>query len=212
MYQHRTSVLSIVTHSMFSIVAIAASVIAAPVAQAQSTDGQIRVEYEPAQTPLYQSVAEALQHNQSFETTAESLSEFFVLPRDITLSFQECGTNVTHYNAAESLIVLCYELLESFRQDFAAIESITAEEAPYWAMSVGHFVFLHELGHALIHDWDLPILGREEDAADQFATVILSFGGKDGLQFAWRTALQLLIVSQEQSDQHLAWDEHSSPL
>ena len=30
--------------------------------------------------------------------------------------------------------------------------------------------FFHELGHALIDAWDLPITGREEDAADQLPT------------------------------------------
>jgi hypothetical protein len=33
------------------------------------------------------------------------------------------------------------------------------------------FVLLHEAGHGLISDLGLPVLGREEDAADAFATV-----------------------------------------
>ena len=35
------------------------------------------------------------------------------------------------------------------------------------------FVLLHEAGHGLISDLGLPVLGREEDAADQFATVTM---------------------------------------
>ena len=35
------------------------------------------------------------------------------------------------------------------------------------------FVFLHELGHALIHELALPITGREEDVADQLAVASL---------------------------------------
>jgi hypothetical protein len=35
------------------------------------------------------------------------------------------------------------------------------------------FVLLHEAGHGLISDLGLPVLGREEDAADQFATVTI---------------------------------------
>jgi Putative metallopeptidase len=31
------------------------------------------------------------------------------------------------------------------------------------------FVLLHELAHAAIADLELPVLGREEDAADEFA-------------------------------------------
>src|SRR5262249_2183630 len=35
------------------------------------------------------------------------------------------------------------------------------------------FVLLHETAHGLISDLGLPVLGREEDAADQFATVTM---------------------------------------
>jgi hypothetical protein len=35
------------------------------------------------------------------------------------------------------------------------------------------FVLLHELGHAAIGELDLPVLGREEDAADSFASLTL---------------------------------------
>jgi hypothetical protein len=33
------------------------------------------------------------------------------------------------------------------------------------------FVMAHEMGHALINQMDMPVLGREEDAADSFAIV-----------------------------------------
>jgi hypothetical protein len=42
------------------------------------------------------------------------------------------------------------------------------------------FVSTHEMGHALISEMDLPVLGREEDAADEFAILTaLKHGEKD---------------------------------
>jgi DNA-binding XRE family transcriptional regulator len=41
------------------------------------------------------------------------------------------------------------------------------------------FVGFHELGHAVIHELGLPVLGREEDAADSFATIALINIGTD---------------------------------
>jgi DNA-binding XRE family transcriptional regulator len=35
------------------------------------------------------------------------------------------------------------------------------------------FVGFHELGHGIIHELGLPVLGKEEDAADSFATIAL---------------------------------------
>jgi len=46
------------------------------------------------------------------------------------------------------------------------------------------FALLHEMGHALISDLGLPVLGKEEDAVDQFATVAMI---KLGTDFTHRT-------------------------
>ena len=35
------------------------------------------------------------------------------------------------------------------------------------------FTLLHEIGHALIDHFELPVFGREEDAADQIATTTM---------------------------------------
>ncbi len=45
--------------------------------------------------------------------------------------------------------------------------------AAIFALGNMEYVLLHELAHALIHDFDIPILGREEDAADTLATLVL---------------------------------------
>ena len=41
------------------------------------------------------------------------------------------------------------------------------------------FTLTHELGHAVIQVFELPVLGREEDAADTFATLALLHVGSD---------------------------------
>jgi putative metallopeptidase DUF4344 len=47
------------------------------------------------------------------------------------------------------------------------------KEAVEFVLGNTLFVLLHELGHAMINELDLPVLGREEDAADNFAAVTL---------------------------------------
>ncbi len=46
----------------------------------------------------------------------------------------------------------------------------------YVVSAVLDFFIYHEAGHAIIDLWQLPITGREEDAADQFATLVLLSG------------------------------------
>jgi putative metallopeptidase DUF4344 len=49
------------------------------------------------------------------------------------------------------------------------------------------FVAIHELGHALVSELDLPVLGREEDAADAFATLGVL---KCGAEFSRRVLVE----------------------
>jgi hypothetical protein len=48
-----------------------------------------------------------------------------------------------------------------------------------FARNVSRHVLLHELGHALIREFDLPVLGNEEDMADTFATVVVTQAMRD---------------------------------
>ncbi len=80
------------------------------------------------------------------------------------------------------------------------------------------FTILHEFGHALIHQFSLPVLGQEEDAADQMATttMILKYGADVDVVAIDR----LLAVSAEWLSEwemerakagsaHAFWDSHS---
>jgi hypothetical protein len=48
-----------------------------------------------------------------------------------------------------------------------------------FATNVSRHVLLHELGHALIREFELPVLGNEEDMADTFATVHVTQAMRD---------------------------------
>src|SRR4051812_12315592 len=100
----------------------------------------------------------------------------------------------------------------------ARSEDAPAEEAsdPVADYFVGNllFVFYHELGHGIIHKLDLPVLGREEDAADQLATLMLMDAGSDSVggepvltaALGWLESWQKREGETESSDY---WDEHS---
>ncbi len=49
----------------------------------------------------------------------------------------------------------------------------TEEEIALFVLGNTLFTFYHEIGHALIHALDLPVVGREEDAVDGFAAVMM---------------------------------------
>ena len=74
---------------------------------------------------------------------------------------------------------MCYEFLEN-------IINITTDENIYPNVTrhdaiVGQFLFwtLHETGHAVFDIYQVPLFGREEDAADLFAAYVMLHFGKD---------------------------------
>jgi len=80
--------------------------------------------------------------------------------------------------ARQPTVSLCYEYLQEIQQGLPK-ETTPAGITPGDAL-VGQlfFAMAHEVGHAMFDIFDVPILGRQEDAADQFAAyVMLQFGG-----------------------------------
>ena len=65
------------------------------------------------------------------------------------------------------------------------------------------FVLLHELGHALIHEFDFPVLGEEEDAADTLATIMLIIADRVDEKKRYRYLAILLSAAEGQK---LIWE------
>jgi hypothetical protein len=74
------------------------------------------------------------------------------------------------------------------------------------------FVMLHEMGHALVDELNIPITGREEDSVDNLATVILVDGlGTDGGDVALDFADFFGLLQKDPTQLQAVdfWDEHS---
>ena len=63
-----------------------------------------------------------------------------------------------------------------------AIGATDVDALEFYVLANAQFTLLHELGHALIHTLKLPVLGREEDAADTLAIAGLLIGEMEQLQ------------------------------
>lgn len=75
-----------------------------------------------------------------------------------------------------ALVLLCVLLMLSFSIAGARAqepEQTPEEEAAIFLLGNLSFIMFHEIGHALVDLYNLPVLGREEDAVDNFATVLM---------------------------------------
>lgn len=173
--------------------------------------GDFQVRYEAIRNAGYQEWEAAFQESRLLEDTVQELNGVFALPADVPVVLRECGEVNAFYDPETREISLCYELVEDLAAMFFAEEQ-TDEEAEAAGTSVANatmFTFYHELGHALIDLYDLPITGREEDAVDQLAAMILLQGGDEGEDAAIDGANSFITEEETELDDLAFWDEHS---
>jgi hypothetical protein len=173
--------------------------------------GDFQVEYVDVNDTRYERVNEELRNEKVLEAAARDLNKALALPHDITLVTRDCGQINAFYNPNDRSVTICYELLDHFYTMFKK-SGKSEQEATQDMFDAATFVFLHEIGHALIDAYDLPIAGREEDAADGLSTYICLEELRDGAGArATIAAAQLFgIQGQMASGKDLPfYDEHS---
>jgi Putative metallopeptidase len=139
----------------------------------------------------------------------EELKKRIAFPFNIKVVFEECGGPDSFYDEDTHTIEICYELIDEYNDVFSrTLKVATARDDAVKGAIVS--MFLHEVGHALIDGWDLPITGRKEDAADQFSTLVLINGMPDGDQMALDGARSFkLLADLEKGEEKDYSDPHS---
>lgn len=171
-----------------------------PAAPVRAEDkGDFKVVYEKVTNPDFREIQAIFRGTKLLEETANALNEELALPVDVTVALRECGTADASYDREAHRISLCYELVSAFADVFLR-DARRPEDAERAGAAVGGatvFVLFHEAGHALIDLYQIPVEGREEDAADQLATLVLLSGGKEGEGAALDGASTLLAEEED---------------
>jgi len=164
--------------------------------------GDFILQIDPDPTPLRLALGKVL------DATLKGLNGVVKLPRDIPVRMGKCGrVNATYYPDSHSIVV-CDEFTELFHEMFSMYKD--GDDVMRSTLGAMLFIFLHEMGHGLIDQFQLPSTGREEDAVDQLATLLLIAGGKDAVKVALDGAegwLALKVTRGDDAEDY--WDEHS---
>jgi hypothetical protein len=173
--------------------------------------GDFVVKYGKTRNEDYRELEAAFKETRLLEDTVKELNEEFALPTDVPVVLRECGQVNAFYDPEAGTISLCYELVEHYSEIFMADAQTDdeQEEAGTSVASATVFTFFHEMGHALIDIYDLPVTGKEEDAVDQLAALILLEGGEEGENAAIDGANSFVGEDEEEMDDLSFWDEHS---
>lgn len=150
----------------------------APTGNTVPDKGDFSVAYVAAETEDGQLWEQYLLQSGLLEGAADGINRSFALPYDAQLVSAECGMVNAFWVADERSIVLCYELLTDILVALAN-SGFQLDDDQLTAATTNTYLWVlyHEMGHALVTMLDLPITGKEEDAVDEFSTVIFVEAG-----------------------------------
>lgn len=181
-------------------------------AQAHAPDaGDFKLRYAPRKSPRRGgSAGHGVGVNrEALERVIAGLNEKLALPFDITVSLEDCPEPSAYYDPEQRQVTVCHQRIDEYYELFSLKlkDRARLEEAVRGATATTLF---HELGHALIDAWRMPITGREEDAVDQLSTLVLLGRSEEGERMALDGAVSfILYASLNEGEPKVYWDEHS---
>lgn len=174
----------------------------------KADEGDFLVQQETVQNSRYAELDKSLRDEKVLESAASQLNQSLSLPFDISMKTRDCGKINAYYNPNDHSITVCYELMEYYYKLFKAAGE--SDDTAYEKMNNAvRFAFLHEVGHALIDAYKLPIMGNEEDAADRCSAYISLEEVQDGVKYVTAAADAFAIESKmsNSANRNMA-DEH----
>jgi len=169
-------------------------------------DGDFVPRYGKTENPDLEA---ALREEKFLESFCADANRTLTLPLDVDVVLEDCDEANAFYDPEHHRITMCYELIETFTKQFDQYAR-DEEEADAQVMGATMFTMYHELGHALSDIYKLPLTGKEEDAVDQLATVVLLAMGDEGREQALDGAEAFLPDEAEAEFGELAfWETHS---
>jgi hypothetical protein len=166
---------------------------------ASASGGGVVVTHEPS-TAL-PDTARWFANTNVMASAAELINRVFAVPTRVDLIAQDCGKANAFYDPARKVVTICHELVAAIAGAF---------EDHRYLRQLYLYVVLHEIGHALIDVYDLPIVGREEDAADQFAALFFVNVADRDLALVMGVVLAAQFFRRvEQGNQPVFWDNHT---
>lgn len=172
-----------------------------PLVIADAPQTRAYIVFGPA-NPEHVGLTKSIEESGVFQRILEKVTLAVRLPRDLRFEVLECE-GYSYWTRSTATVTTCYGYLQNIKERLG-LRAVGAVMA---------FTLLHELGHAFISELRLPVLAREEDAADRLAAaVFLKTGdGPPNEDMVWMT-LQSVHFFQALAREGAAtpWDKHLS--
>jgi len=162
-------------------------------------NSQIETVYVEPKDAAFQPVYQRLKKRQVLEQLQLFLAPLR-LPRKLQVKIDQCGAPVSDYKPGGA-VTICYEYIDQIEKlapgGAVLVGSAwitTRDDALVGAVAI---TVLHEVAHAVFDVLNVPVWGREDDAADKVAGFIVLQLGKE---VAWRTITGVAWFLSQASD------------
>ena len=180
-------------------VVLALSPVPAAAQEAPRTD-RVRTVYEEPANEKHAAIRTGMREQRILEI-AGALLNAFRLPRELTVEVRGCNGREGAWYAHDKA-GFCYEYVELVQRH--APKVATPGGVPRADSLVGAVLdtLLHEAAHGLIDMLEIPVLGREEDAADFFSIyLLLQFPAEDAKRLIEGVAFNMGSEAREDLSQ-----------
>lgn len=150
-----------------------------------------------------------VRNNGVLESIVDSYNEQYRLPFSVNILFQKINTPNAYYDPNEKRIYFGLEMVELIYNSLS--KTYQGQELLDATTDAVVYLLFHEVGHAMIDIYHIPVTGKEEAAADNFATYLFSTGDDrverialNGAQIFFNLSANNDYISEiEMADEHL---------
>ncbi|MGF1765486.1 DUF4344 domain-containing metallopeptidase [Aliivibrio kagoshimensis] len=173
----------------------------------------VTIEYLKPNDAQEQQYKEIIENSPTVAQVQQLITQNFALSRPLLITFG--GEEGPLFDPQLNQIFVPYHFLTEIEARFSkekySESGVSVETA---VMDSLVHTLLHEFGHALIAMHDLPVLGKEEDAVDGFANIMLIAHFKEGAEMVISAADLFDFESSDRTELSAPdfWDEHSLDL
>ncbi|CAH0530442.1 DUF4344 domain-containing metallopeptidase [Vibrio hippocampi] len=132
---------------------------------------QIQIDYQVAVTTIDKQAQEAITSSGVSESVRDLADRYFRFHQPLRIIFG--GDEGPLYDTDQHQVLIPYSFYIESLNYFLEYAERAQTDAEQGALDTLLHTLLHEVGHAYIADHRLPVLGKEEDAVDNFAAIIM---------------------------------------
>lgn len=171
-----------------------------------------KLQFKPADKDVYRDIKIIFEHSNQFQDIIKQLNDMFDMPVSVQVIFADEKGPV--YLPDKRQVIMNYDFIFYLATLYLTrYPDATDDEMINFALRASVFLFYHEVAHALIDVFNLPIVSNEETAADNLAVILAFEFNKDGFSIVIDSAELFDLLDQNKKskkyDDSDYWDEHS---